>query len=183
MIEIEVKVRVREPERIKNCLDLLGYEFLKKEHQEDTYFKSSFRSFKETREILRVRKQIPGSDVVTFKRPKLRSEIKAREEIEVNIDNSSEVIKLLTALGYEPWITVEKEREIYRFDKFTISLDKVKDLGHFMEIEAKIEETQSKLEVEQEIFNLLNRIGISKNLIAGRSYFELILEKHKNASM
>jgi len=183
MIEIEVKVKVKEPERIKNCLDVLGYKFLKKERQEDTYFKSSFRSFGETGEVLRVRKQIPGSDVVTFKGPKLKSEIKAREEIEVNIENSSEAIKLLKKLGYEPWTTIEKERETYQSDKFTVNLDEVKGLGHFMEIETKIEGNQSKLEVEQEIFNLLNKIGISKNLIEKRTYLELILEKHKSASM
>lgn len=183
MIEIEVKVKVKQPERIKHYLDVLGHKFLKKERQEDTYFKSSFRNFEGTGEILRVRKRIPGSDVVTFKGPKLKSEVKAREEIEVNIENSSEAMKLLKKLGYEPWITIEKERETYQFNKFTVSLDKVKDLGHFMEIETKIEGIQSRLEVEQKILNLLNKIGISKNLIERKTYLELILEKHKSASM
>lgn len=183
MIEIELKVRLREPERIVHYLDILGYKFLKRERQEDTYFKSSFRNFEDTGEILRVRKQTPGFDVLTFKRPKLKSEIKAREEIEVHIDSSSEAMKLLKELGYELWITVEKEREIYQFNKLTVSLDKVKDLGYFMEIEAKIEDPQSKLEVEQEIFNRLNELGIPKNLIEKRTYLELILEKRKNAPM
>ena len=152
MIEIEVKVRVREPERIKQDLGILGSKFLKKEYQEDTYFKSPFRSYEETGEILRVRKQNTGSDVVTFKGARLESEIEARDEIDVNIESSSKFIKLLKKLGYEPWITVEKEREVYQHDKFTVSLDKVKDLGYFMEIEAKIEAPQAKLQVKQEIF-------------------------------
>jgi adenylate cyclase class 2 len=183
MIEIEVKAKVKEPERVKHYLDVLGYKFLKKQRQEDIYFKSSFRNFGETGEVLRLRKQNPGSDVVTFKGPRLKSEMKAREEIEVDIENSSEAIELLKKLGCEPWITVEKERETYQCNKFTVNLDEVKDLGQFMEIETKIEGTQSKLEAEQEIFNLLNKIGISKNLIEKRTYLELILEKHKSASI
>jgi adenylate cyclase class 2 len=177
MIEIEVKAKVENPKRIMCSLDVLRGRFLKKEHQKDTYFNSPFRNFKETGEILRVRKQIPGNDVLTFKGPRLKSKVKAREEIEVNVENGSTIIKLLEKLGYEPWITVEKEREIWRFNKFTLSLDEVKNLGHFIEIEALVEETQSKPEVEQEILRLLNKIGISKNLIERRTYLELVLDK------
>jgi len=181
MIEIEVKAKVEDPERIRQRLDDLGCKLLKKVHQKDTYFKSHFRSFKKTGEVLRIRKQIPGGDVITFKGPRLRSKIKAREEIEVKIENSVEAIRLLEKLGFEPWITVEKEREEYQFNKFTLSLDRVKGLSHFIEIETKIEETQSKLEVEHEILGLLNKLGISKKLIEKRTYLELILEKQKNA--
>lgn len=183
LLEIEIKVKVENPEKIKGRLEALGFKFSKKENQEDTYFKSKFQSFEKTGEVLRFRKRGLLSGIITYKGPKLKSGIKAREEIEVNVDNSSETMKLLKKLGCEPWITVEKERETYKYDEITVSLDKVKDLGHFMEIEIIIEGIQSKLRAEQQILNLLNRIGCSKNLIERRTYLELILEKHKSASI
>lgn len=181
MIEIEIKVKVNDPARIRRNIGALGCKSMEKQFQRDTYFKSSFRDFSETGEILRVRRQNPGPDLITFKGSKLKSEMKVREEIEVNISNVSDAIELLRRLGCEPWITIEKEREIYKFGKFIVSLDKVKDLGLFMEIETKIAGIRSKHEVEQEIFNLLTRIGSSKNLIERRTYLELFLTKHESA--
>ena len=106
MLEVEVKVDVEEPEKVKSKFDILECKFLRKEIQKDIYFTSSFRDFKKTGEVLRVRKLASGKDVVTFKGPRLESRVKAREEIEIGVGSSFKTVKLLERLGYRPWITI-----------------------------------------------------------------------------
>ena len=165
------------PEKIKGRLEALGFKFSKKEKQEDIYFKSKFQSFDKTGEVLRFRKRALLPDILTYKGPKVKSGIKVREEIEAIIEDGSEVEKLLIKLGYEPWITVEKIREVFCFEKFFVSLDYVKSLGSFMEIEQIIDESRSKSKAEQEILELLRKIGISPKHIAKKTYLELIRSK------
>jgi len=171
MYEIEIKARVENLEKIKRSLEELGFKLVRKEYQKDNYFRSTLRNFEQTGEVLRVREQIPGYNLITYKGPRDKSEMKVREEIEVKIENSPDVIKLLHKLGFEMWVTLEKEREMYQFSKFLVSLDKVRDIGNFLEIEIKMEVLQ------QEIFGLLDKIGISRNSIEKRTYLELVLEK------
>lgn len=165
LLEIEIKAKVENPEKIKGRLEALGFKFSKKENQEDIYFKSKFQSFEKTGEVLRFRKRGLLSGIITYKGPKVKSRIKIREEIEVIIEDGYEVEKLLKRLGYDPLITVEKIREVFCFEKFSVSLDYVKSLGSFMEIELIIDESQSKSKAEQEVLKLLQKIGIPKNLI------------------
>lgn len=162
------------PEKIKDRLEALGFKFSKREKQEDIYFKSKFRSMEKTGEVLRFRKRALLSDIITYKGPTVKSGIKIREEIEVMVEDGSKVEELLKKLGYEPWITVEKIREVFGFEKFFVSLDYVKSLGSFMEIEVIIDESQSKTNAEKEILDLLQKIGVRENLIERKTYLELM---------
>lgn len=51
-------------------------------------------------------------------------------------DSAAGMLRLLTALGYEPWLTFEKIRESWRFESCAIELDTVPLVGRFVEIEA-----------------------------------------------
>lgn len=177
MFEIEVKVRIERFEKIKHSLKELGAILTKKEHQRDNYFLSSIRNFEQTGEVLRVREQIPGNGLITYKGPRLESEMKVRKEIEVRVQNSLDAIELLHELGFNLFFTFEKEREMYQLNEFSVSLDKVRDLGNFLEIELKAEDTQPIL--QQKIFDLLHKIGVSRDSIEKRSYLELILDREK----
>ena len=180
MFEIEIKVRIEDPIRVEHSLEALGSIFVNKEQQKDTYFRFPFRDFQQTGEVLRVRKQILGRNLMTYKGPKLASGIKVREEIELDIGGESDAIQLLRKLRFEPWVTVEKERIAYRVNNFLVSLDKVKDLGIFMEIETKADDIELK-KIEQEVFKLLDNIGVSRRAIEKRTYLEMILEKQSKS--
>ena len=60
------------------------------------------------------------------------------DEWEVEIDNSENLDKIFKVLGLEIIAVVDKDRKKYMYlDKYEISLDSVKDLGYFIEIEVK----------------------------------------------
>jgi len=176
MIEIEVKARIRDPEKIKRHLGNLGYRMMRSKCQVDNYLKPTFRNFAETGEILRIRRQKQGPDLITYKGPKQKSKIKVREEIEVGIADGVEMTELLRKIGFEPWITVVKERTTYKSGNFVINIDKVNELGTFVEIETKISD-RSSLEMDDEIISLLDKIGVSRVSIERKTYLELVQEK------
>jgi len=52
-----------------------------------------------------------------------------------------------------------------------LSLDKVENLGFFLEVEGK------KVSDKEKILNFMKKLGIKKNQFVEKSYFELIMEK------
>ncbi len=176
MIEIELKGyandrifrRVREK-----------FEFMRKEEQEDIYFQHPCRNFAETDEALRIRiKRFNGhlEAFLTYKGPKLDNMSKTRREIEVPISDVKLYLDILNSLGFEKVITIEKIREKYYVEKgITITLDEVKGLGKFVEVEElATEEAEIKKEVEK-LKNILLALGVRQ--FERKSYLELISER------
>ncbi|WP_461866174.1 class IV adenylate cyclase [Thermococcus sp.] len=178
MIEIELKgyaddkifKRVREK-----------FEFMRKEQQEDLYFQHPCRDFAETDEALRIRiKRFDGhfEAFLTYKGPKLDDVSKTRKEIEVPISDVKLYLDILSSLGFKKVATVEKIREKYYVEKgITITLDEVKGLGKFIEIEElAAEDAEIKREVKK-LKNILLALGVRH--FERKSYLELISEYSK----
>lgn len=176
MIEVEVKAHVNDFRRVKIKLQNLGAKKLKSEHQEDVYFNAPHRNFAQTDEALRIRK-IPTKNglktILTYKGAKINDISKTRKEIEVNIENAESTTKILENLGFNPIKTLKKDRVIYLFNEFIISLDKVYEVGNFVEIETTHEEGDNFQESLDEIFNIYHKLGI-KSGFERRSYLELL---------
>ena len=154
-----MKVRISDLLRIKADLKRLGARQVKVDHQKDRYFTSPIVDFDRTGEVLRIREESPAQrGYITYKGPKLGKDIKTREEIEVSIGEGALAALLLKKLGFRVYATVEKERLVYEFDDFSISLDRVKGLGTFMEIELKIPDEERKKEAEEKIYGLLDKL-------------------------
>lgn len=146
----------------------------------DEYFAHPCRSFAQTDEALRLRRDFIGSELqcaqLTYKGPRARGPLKEREEITVRIyppSSYEEARAILERLGFKTLATVEKEREEYDCAQFSAFLDKVKGLGVFLEIELKAEGDASA------IFEALGELeGQSVRLqTVDRTYLELLLSK------
>lgn len=177
MIEVEVKARIRDLEIIKRRLQQQGFTLMKTVHQKDIYLQPNFRDFQETGEVLRVRKQAQDSDVITYKGSRLISRIKARKEIEIKVENGDKILELFKKLEFKPWIIVEKDRAMYKSGNFEVSIDNVRGLGSYIEIETQID--NSDPETEQEILRMLDRLGIPEEAIEKKTYLELARERVK----
>jgi len=170
MLEVEVKAKIKNLEEFKKRLKETNAKFLKTEIQEDLYFNHPCRDFAETDEALRIRK-INDKTFLTYKGKRLDAETKTREEIEINC--GEEISEILTLLGFKTVANVQKDRKEYEFEKLHICVDKVEQLGNFVEIEGK------NLTYKDKIFEILKFFGIEKGETLTLSYMELLMEKIK----
>jgi len=164
MLEVEIKAKVK-IEGIERKLSTLGAKLLGEENQRDVYFSHPCRDFKKTDEALRVRK-IKDEYFLTYKGPKLDQETKTREEIQIKVNG--QIFELLKKLGFSKVKEVDKKRRIYEWDNLRICLDRVKNLGEFLEIESKLWKDKRK------IFELLKKLDISTKRLIRKSYLEML---------
>jgi adenylate cyclase class 2 len=174
MLEIELKVRVPDLVPIRERLGDLHAELTGKTFEHDIYFNAPHRDFASTDEALRVRYSDKQA-IVTYKGSKIPGfEFKAREEINVNIDNGPLFEILLERLGFRKRAVVDKTREYYRYGETSIALDDVKELGFFVEIELTGNETSSS--AREKITAVAEKIGVRGEHTLS-SYLELLLLK------
>jgi adenylate cyclase class 2 len=178
MIEVEVKAHVNEFSGIEKKLNEIGAKKTKIEHQKDTYFNNpAYRDFEKSDEALRIRNTRINNEkseiILTYKGAKLDDASKTRKEIEVNVENSKNTCLILENLGFKPAADVEKERTTYLLGEFIISLDKVYNVGNFVEIEKDMIEGEDFKEALDKIFEIYKKLGIEEGF-ERRSYLELM---------
>jgi len=139
-IEIEIQVNV---ERIEPLLEFLAKngQFISEKRQIDEYFTPHHRDFLAVRpavEWLRLRNS-GGSFSVNYKNWYIDEQGRSQycDEYETRIDNLEQVKKILIALNFQSRAVVDKLRKIYLYGFYEIAIDKVANLGDFVEIEWK----------------------------------------------
>lgn len=172
MLEVEAKARVRDYEKIEEAIIGLGGSFDREEIQVDTYFGHPLRDFKESDEALRIRTVNSSDFFVTYKGPKVDDLTKTREEIEVGVGDFIKIRGIFEKLGFFEVFTVEKNRRYFVLDDSLIMLDRVVDLGDFVEVELEKEEYDP-----DEVLDVLRSLGIEDEDFERRSYLGLLLEK------
>ena len=169
--EIEAKLKVDSLEEVEKKLKDLGAEFLEEQFQSDDHYDDENATLTNSDRCLRLRKQVAGECTryfITFKGAKEQSNFKKRQEIEIEIADADSTEKLLTALGYDKTLSVEKKRRLWQFHGCEIALDNLQLLGDFVEIEGPDDEIIAE---SQNILGLDNLSHIPK------SYASLIVDK------
>ncbi len=169
--EIEAKLKVDSLQEIERKLPELGAEFLAEQLQTDYHFDDANTTLTKTDRCLRLRKQMVGKNeslFLTYKGAKEKSNLKKRQEIELEIKDADSVRKLLSALGYEQSLVVEKKRRLWQLGDCEVALDRLPLLGDFVEIEGPDEE---KIATAQE------KLGLSDLSHIAESYASLVTKK------
>lgn len=139
-IETEIKIKLSEDE-FNSLKDLLNdyAEFVSSSNQEDRYFQPKYRKFlksgdAEIEEWLRI--GIRGNKkILNYKH---WYDNKYCDEYEVVIDDEENLSRIFNILDLEEIAVVNKTRSKYLYqEKYEFSLDYVKNLGYFVEIEVK----------------------------------------------
>jgi len=141
--EIEAKLKVDSLQKIERKLSELGATFVAEHQQTDYHFDDAMATLARTDRCLRLRCQKEGKSerfFLTYKGAKEKSRFKRRQEIEIEIKDPDSVRKLLSALGYEKVLVVEKTRRAWRLGGCEVALDHLPLLGDFVEIEGPDEE-------------------------------------------
>ncbi|RLE48329.1 class IV adenylate cyclase [Candidatus Woesearchaeota archaeon] len=170
MIEVELRFKLRE--EIKDKLKQLGAKTISKSVENDTYFK--FGEDKERRFIIRIRKK-NGVETLTFKGSSLLNEDSAWQEWEAKISNSDNLKKLLLSNGFIELVKINKLREKFKLENFEINLDEVENLGKFVEVEVLGNDPEKARSL---IMNFVqNKLGVPKDAIIQKGYVKLMLKE------
>jgi len=162
---LELKLKIESINEIRNRLADLGIKFESEIEQRDIYFSVSEGLLK-----LRVMKDI--SELIRYKRDEGSENRWSNYEIlEVSGDDPEGFLR--NFLVHE--VTVEKVRELYMFGRTRIHLDRVKNLGCFLELESVV--SGSDLEAKREFDAVVEKLHLDLNAQLKCSYHDLILEK------
>jgi adenylate cyclase, class 2 len=133
-MEIEIKARLRDKEKIKSQLKILGATEKKKKHQLDRYYNHPTKDIRETNEYIRLRYLSNENEGIFCYHINLKG---ATEELEVAIKDIDKFKKILELSGYKKLGLIDKKRETFVLKDFEITLDEVKNVGNFIEIETE----------------------------------------------
>ncbi|MHA1145692.1 MAG: class IV adenylate cyclase [Candidatus Helarchaeota archaeon] len=172
MIEVEIKAHVDDLSTIEQKIIADGAVYVKTVYQKDTYFKHPKRNFAKTDEAIRIRNE-GNRAILTYKGPKLDRKSKSREEIEVEIKKPDLLHEILVRLDFIPVPAVEKTRKLFNLNDMTVSLDDVKDVGSFIEIEMNAPSLEEYKPKRNQILSKLEEWGIGKKQLERFSYLEL----------
>ena len=141
MLEVELKFRCDDPQRLEADLSRLGALRADEVRQVDQYLNHPQRDFAQTDEAVRIR-DTNGQTSLTYKGPLVDLESKTRREIELDLAGDQAREKLgewLLAVGFRPVLQVEKTRQAWTLSRggrdVEIVLDLVTGLGQFVELE------------------------------------------------
>lgn len=182
MYEVELKVRAAHDD-LRERLREIGATPVGRIRQADTYYDAPHRDFATTDEALRIRREERIDDdsawgpdhsttKVTYKGPLVEAESKTREEFETGVDEGETLDSILRRLGFDPVATVEKTRERYEHDGYTVALDEVAGLGEFVEVETEAEVVEP---AREGAVRLLSTLDVDPDRHVTTSYLGMLL--------
>ncbi|HEY4496668.1 MAG TPA: class IV adenylate cyclase [Candidatus Paceibacterota bacterium] len=161
--EIEIQVKLGDG---KPLLEFLGKnaDFKGEYHQIDEYYTPPHKDFSASRPVnewLRLRDS-EGQYSINYKYWHYDGDEKSRycDEYESRIEDIDTLRKIFKALDFRSVVTVDKYRKIWIYKHFEITMDDVKNLGDFVEIEYIGESTNlNPAEINKEMINFLKDVG------------------------
>jgi adenylate cyclase class 2 len=182
-VEVEIKIEIENIDKIRNEVSNFG-KLVKSIKQVDEYYVPCHRDFFAQKpfqtEWLRIRTN-PDKTIFEYDKSINKNESgeqECAEEYETEISNPEELRKILNFLNFEKVIIIEKQREYWECGNLEISLDNIKDLGFFIEVEAK-GDFKDNYEAKKACFDFLKKIKINnaEDIQINKGYPVLLLEK------
>ena len=86
------------------------------------------------------------------------------DEYEFAVDDGNAARQMLTALGWQEIVTVDKVRLESKTEDYTICIDEVAGLGLFIELEVLTEDSADVKNIQQQMYNFLKNLNIGGEL-------------------
>lgn len=86
------------------------------------------------------------------------------DEYEFAVDDGNAAHQMLTALGWQEIVTVDKIRLESKTEDYTICIDEVAGLGLFIELEVLTEDSADVKNIQQQMYNFLKSLNIDGKL-------------------
>jgi adenylate cyclase class 2 len=165
---VELKAKVEDLDVVRGKLTSLGAQYIGTFRQIDVYF-----DVPEGRLKLREVEDDSTAELIYYQ----RENIAKPKRSDVFILKVQEPAFLKTVLGKLLKIraTVEKVREVYRYQGTQIHLDRVKKLGTFLEFERETSAGAQAIRRNRQVLGkLMEKLGISSESLERLSYSDLI---------
>ncbi len=196
-VETEKKYYCMEPEKLITIAERYSFKLEKRLIEIDEYFTDIDSSFIKNRTCLRIRKHNDEYMEITYKGKSnslLGLYCKLENNIEAKISEYNNYLNLFTSLGYYSYVEVKKERVIYTLNmnkyKYSIMIDKLPEIGGFVEFEIISEaEDSKKNELQEKLNNFVLKFKSLKlteanepyrDIVAKHIYSKKIYNKQKN---
>ena len=169
-LEVEVKVPVdcNELARVEERLKSLGARIEGPVVEEDIYMLHPCRDVVARDEAIRLRITAKGARLA-YKGPRRGGgSTKSRVEIEVDVDPA--IISVLEALGFREGLRVMKRRIYAMLPRALVTIDRVEELGCFIEVESA---HGAEIEVEE----ALKLLGLDKRPRITESYASMLAKR------
>ena len=96
---------------------------------------------------------------------KVEGQVKlASDEYEFAVDDGNAARQMLTALGWQEVVTVDKVRLESKTEDYTICIDEVAGLGLFIELEVLAEDDANANNIQQQMYSFLKNLNIDGEL-------------------
>lgn len=172
MREIEIKVKISNLDNIQRKLEKKGCILSDPISQHDVIYsrgnsKGEWQSSKEGDIIIRIRF---SKNIAELNLKQQKSGEMDNLEYETEIKDPEAMNKILAALGYAPAIEVKKLRRKGKLGEYEICVDEVEKLGNFIEIEKLTEDNADPQKIRNEIFEVIESLGLSRDDEETRGY-------------
>jgi predicted adenylyl cyclase CyaB len=168
IVNYEFKARIKDEQRVRDALKTLNARSIGTDHQVDTYFRVPAGR-------LKVREGRIENAVIFYRRSNAR---RARQSaVEMMLLPRRNSLRAILARALATLAVVDKRREIYFVKNVKIHLDRVRQLGKFLEVEA-ISRTGDVKKIRSQARHFQQLFGITAKDIVADSYSDLILAKN-----
>ena len=166
MLNIELKARCDDLGRVRERCESLGAEGQEPERQVDTYFSVSHGRMK-LRESLE-----SGAELIYYIRDDVAGPRESHYDLYPVEDPEGLKAILANALGMS--VVVAKRRETFVLGSVRIHLDKVQELGSFVELQGSVDEPRELPLVADEVQGVQQALGIDSQSLVKESYAVLV---------
>ena len=167
-INIEIKARCSNLEKVRKLLLKEGAVFIGLDHQVDTYFKVN-------QGRLKLREGNIENHLIYYERPD--QEGPKGSNVTLYKPSDTKVIKDMLSKANGVLTIVNKAREIFFIGNVKFHLDLVKGLGSFMEIEAIGDDESGKNKLQEQCEHYMELFGIRSSELISSSYSDMLLRQ------
>ncbi len=181
MREIEIKLRVDDLDELEKKLAEKGLVISKELYQYDVIYSqndpSIFTGLKPGGIVVRIRDE----------NGKLELNLKQQQtheldniEWETEVKDREAIHNILLLLGWKPEVEVKKVRKKGKLGEYEICLDRVEELGNFVELEKLADENANPEKIRQELINTLRQFGLNEKDEEAKGYDTQIYQLKNN---
>lgn len=165
---IEIKARIDSIEALAARAALLSQEGPMEIHQDDTFFACDNGR-------LKLRAFSDSAGVLIFYRRADQQGPKESFYVSTPTQTPSALRETLT-LAYGQTGRVQKHRTLFIAGRTRIHLDRVKDLGYFLELEVELQDKESTERGVQEARSLMAQLGVDPSQLIEGAYVDLLAQ-------